>query len=74
MKPLPPATDVVQARDAAIKARLRKGPAPFAALRDAMPHEPDLTDDQKTRACANALTRLRVKKEITQVEDGWALA
>jgi len=67
-------SDVVVARDAAIKARLKKGPATAVVLREALPAEPGMTEDQMVRACSNALTRLRLKKEITQVDDGWALA
>lgn len=62
------------ARDNAILERLNRGPSHFAELRDAMPKEPGLSDEQRTRACANALTRLRLKKQIKQTEDRWALA
>lgn len=70
----PAGADVVHARDAAILAKLRKGPATIDDLRKAIPKEADLDDQQHGRACSNALTRLRLKGQIKQTEDGWALA
>lgn len=71
----PAPRDIVAARDEAVLARLRKGPAPFATLREAMPVEPELTEEQRTRACSNALTRLRGRKRIQSAGDGtWTLA
>ncbi|MEO8679229.1 MAG: hypothetical protein ABI665_09300 [Vicinamibacterales bacterium] len=67
-------TSAVAARDHAILSRLKKGPTTSAALTDALPDEPDLTADQKIRACSNALTRLRLKGDIAATADGWALA
>lgn len=65
---------IVQSRDGAILARLKKGPASASELRDAMPIEPSKTLAQRASDCQNALTRLRLKKLVKQVDEGWALA
>lgn len=71
----PVGSDTIAARDAAILDRLRKGPADSGDLRKAMPHEPDLTDEQRDSAYRNAMTRLRVKEKIRTAPDGrWRLA
>ncbi len=42
---------------------------------EVMPIVPGQTDDQRRSAISNALSRLRIKKVITQVEHGeWTLA
>ena len=64
----------IQARDAAIKFALRTGPRPSSELIDALPREPGQTPEQRESALRNALSRLKVKKEIKQVAEGWALA
>jgi hypothetical protein len=61
-------------RDKALLARLKKGPATTKELRAAMPEEPGLTADQYEKALSNALTRLRLKSQISAAENGWALA
>jgi len=71
---LPASPDIVAARDAAIVARLKKGPSAKADLIDAMPAEPGKTAEQRAQDCGNALTRLRLKKLIVQVDEGWAVA
>jgi len=69
------ASDVVVARDAAILRELKKGTRAFAALCEVMPTEPGQTEEQRSRACSNALTRLRLKKEIRATDNGeWELA
>lgn len=70
----PAPRDVVAARDQAVLLRLQKGPASFSVLRDALPVEPELTDDQRTRACSNAIVRLRGRKQIQSADGGqWRL-
>jgi len=63
----------VKARDASILHALASGPKSAAVLRDGMPNEPGLSAEQRDMACSNALTRLGIKKQVRQVEDGWAL-
>lgn len=72
--PLRQRLNLVPARDAAIKLALKKGPLLPSALLDAMPRELGQTGDQRADALRNALTRLRLKKEIRQTDDGWTLA
>lgn len=70
----PASEDVVKARDAAILERLRIGPATTAALITVMPDEPGFSPEDREAACHSALIRLRVKKRIRSVVDGWATA
>lgn len=66
----PATADDVKARDAAIKAKLKSGPTRFERLRDAMPHVPGMTDAQIDKACRDALTRMRLKKEVRSETSG----
>jgi hypothetical protein len=71
----PATAEIVQARDAAILGALKKGKKPFGTLRDAMPVEDGQDDTQRRQACSNALTRLRIKKQIRSTDDGeWELS
>jgi hypothetical protein len=71
----PATAEIVQARDAAILGALKKGKKPFGTLRDAMPVEDGQDDSQRRQACSNALTRLRIKKQVRSTDDGeWELA
>jgi hypothetical protein len=49
-------------------------PATFAALMNVMPIEPGQTVQQREEACAMATRRLRIKNQIRQIENGWAIA
>lgn len=71
----PASEDVVKARDAAILARLRIGPATLEQLVTVMPIEDGHVDSDRRAACSSALIRLRVKKHIRAVDGGaWAAA
>jgi hypothetical protein len=63
------------ARSDAVVAFLRRnaGVATSKALRAAMPSEPQLTDEQRTRAFSNTLTRLKAKKILGRTGDTWSL-
>lgn len=65
----------VVARDAAILKALRAGPKTTAALVEMLPQEPGQNDEQRLRACSNALTRLKYKNlVVSQPEMGtWDL-
>lgn len=67
-------SDVIAARDAAILARLKTGPVVTGVLRNCLPQEPGKTPEMRIRDCANALTRLQIKKLIVLTENGWTLA
>lgn len=69
----PATADVVQARDIAVRACLRKGPASFDEVLAAMPEEPLLTDDQRRLATNNCLSRLRLKRQIDMNGGVWRL-
>lgn len=72
----PPATpdvEVVKARDAAILERLRHSPASDAQLLTVLPEEAG-RHKARVEALGNVLLRLRVKRRIRKVQDGWALA
>jgi hypothetical protein len=71
---LPAPPDIVAARDAVILARLKRGPLPKVDLIESLPPEPGKTPEQRAQDCGNALTRLRLKKLIVQVDEGWAVA
>lgn len=62
--------DLVPARDAAILARITRGPATAGELLSVLPAEPGQTHEQRETAVRNALTRLRVKRQIVQAEHG----
>lgn len=47
-----------------MRARLKQGTATFADLLAVLPKERGQTAAQRTRACSNGLTRLRLKKAI----------
>lgn len=64
----------MKARDAAVLARLRIGPASLEQLVTVLPVEPDHDENDRLAACSSALIRLRVKKLITNVEGWWAAA
>lgn len=68
-----PRLDIVPARDAAITSALKRGPMAVSALLEIMPREPGQTPGQRDSALSNALTRLRLKKVIRSVDEGWAL-
>lgn len=70
----PASADVVAARDKAIVDALKIRPWTTDALMTVMPHEADLTLEQRRAALSSALIRLRVKKVITSTEAGWTLA
>lgn len=70
----PASEDVVKARDAALVARLRIGPASLEQLVTAMPTEDGQGDEDRRVGCSSALVRLRVKKLIRPVEGGFAIA
>jgi hypothetical protein len=62
----------VKARDAAILERLRIGPATLEQLVTVMPSEDGHDENDRRAACSSALIRLRVKRQITNVDGGWA--
>ena len=64
---------VAQARDYAIRRRLKQGDATFGELLEVMPIEVDLTDQERALACQRAIRRLVIKKEIFDVGDKWRL-
>lgn len=64
----------MQARDLAILARLRIGPATEAGVIVAVPREIGMDDDAHAKAVRNGLIRLRLKHRVRAVEHGWALA
>ena len=66
---------LIAARDQAILESLRRGAKNTVDLRAVLPAEPGQTEEQRERACSNALTRLRMKGQIKPVDGGgWALA
>ena len=65
--------DLVPARDDAIRKALKSGPKRTSVLLGHMPEEPGQTLEQREDALRNALTRLRLKKQIAIVGEGWAL-
>lgn len=67
-------SSAVEARDAAIRERLKQGPADTAELRATLPPELGETSDNRETNCRNALSRMRLRGEIQFTTDGrWAL-
>lgn len=69
----PSATAQVEARDKAMKARLRQGPATFDQLVQAMPDEAWVSDEAKRAACKASLRRLSLRNEIADVGEKFKL-
>ena len=72
MAPAP--RDIVSARDAAILQALKVRPWATDSLLNVLPEEPGQSDEQRKTALSSALIRLRVKKQIDQVQGLWRLA
>lgn len=69
----PSVTAQVEARDKAMKARLRQGPATFDQLVQAMPDEAWASDEAKRAACKASLRRLSLRNEIADVGEKFKL-
>ncbi len=67
--PTPAAAVMVEARNLALKMRVKQGPATFAQLLEAMPEERDLDANQSREACMRTIRRLMIKNEIREVGD-----
>lgn len=65
--------NLVEARDAAIKARLKPGKATLEELLAAMPSEPGQSADERTDACKKALRRLVLKGVVADVGNKFQL-
>jgi hypothetical protein len=63
--------DVVTARDAAILQAVRLRPWTTDALMSVMPVEEGQTVEQRKTALKSALIRMRVKKQIDEVDGQW---
>lgn len=62
-----PGVGTVEARDAAIRARLRQGAAAFDELVALLP-DADLSADERRLAANRAVMRMRIKGEIRHVQ------
>jgi DNA-binding MarR family transcriptional regulator len=64
---------LVEARDAAIKSRLKQGKASFDQLLAALPHEAQQSADEKSTACKKAIRRLVLRGVVADVGDKFQL-
>lgn len=72
--PASPASSViVEARDLSLKMLVKKGPATFAQLLEAMPEETELDVEQRRHACMRTIRRLQLKNVIREVGDTYRL-